>query len=141
MMNLIFSEEEWLLAEMQDEWNRIPDAFYKTHYELAQLAPKYDALSWKKFLTHPQVVDFLNSEMVLIQQAKFRSLLKDLDSNSRSTGLPQLLNSLAGQLEKKNNADEGPIFIYMHVPLNNQEEHAPNANTANSDAIKDLLKT
>jgi hypothetical protein len=139
MMNLNFDEKDWLLAEMQEEWNKVEDAFYKTHYDLAR-ETKYDSQSWKKFLTHPMVADFIQSEMILIQQAKYRGLLKDLDSNARSTGLPQLLNALAGQVEKTNKSDEGPIFIYMHVPLNEQEEHAPNAFTADSDAIKDLSK-
>jgi hypothetical protein len=140
MMNIAFNEDEDLLTAMQEEFNTIPDAFFKTHYELSS-ASHFDALSWKKFLTHPAVVDWLTSEMRLIQQATLRGLMKDLNSssNAKSTGIPQLINALSSQVEKTTRDDGGPIFVYAYIPLNDQEEHATNVIRADRNAIKDIV--
>lgn len=137
MMNIIFGDDEQLFQKMQDEWNTTADAFFKTHFELAALT-SFDALSWRKFLTHPAVTDWLNAEMRLIQQAKLRSLMKDLDSNTKSTGLPQLMNSLYGQVDKMEKKNDGPIFVYTYIPLNSQEVNANNVQIADNNAIKDI---
>ncbi len=136
-MNIEFNDTEFLFIQMQDAWNTIDDAFYKTHYELSELTA-FDALSWRKFLTHPKVTDWLNQEMALVQQAKLRSLMKDLDNNSKSTGLPQLINALSNQVDKKTKNADGPIFIYTYVPLNKQEINAPNVQLAETDILADI---
>lgn len=138
MMNITFKEDEFLFSEMQDIWNQIPDAFFKTHYELSALST-FDALSWRKFLGHPAVVDWLNEEMSLVRQAKLRSLLKDLSGDTKSTGLPQLINALAAQEDKVTKNSEGPVFVYMMTPLNDQEENAPNVRHADNHALEDIL--
>jgi hypothetical protein len=138
MMNIAFKEDEFLLQEMQDAWNQMPDAFYKTHFELSA-ETRFDALSWRKFLTHPAVVDWLNQEMSIVRQAKLRNLLKDLSSDTKSTGLPQLINALASQEDKVTKNTEGPVFVYMLTPLNDQEEHAPNVQHADHNALEDIL--
>lgn len=136
-MNIEFDETEKLFKEMQDAWNTIEDAFFKTHYELSE-ETTYDALSWRSFLTHPKVTDWLNQEMSVVQQAKLRALMKDLDGNSKSTGLPQLINALSNQVDKTAKSMDGPIFIYTYVPLNEQEKHAENVRFAEADIIKDI---
>ena len=138
MMNLLFTDDEVLFQEMQVKWNEIPDAIYKDHYSLEKLST-YNAGSWRQFMAHPAVQDWINQETVALQQAKYRSLLKDLDGNSRSTGLPQLMNTLQNALGSKVE-DTGPIFIYTYVPLTEEEKHAPNVRIAKHNIIEDLLE-
>lgn len=138
MMDIQFNRDEILLQQMQDSFNKIDGAIYLDHYELSKMT-EFSALSWKEFLTHPAVADWMAQEMRLLQQSKLRLLIRDIDSNTKSTGLPQLINVLSGQLENVKKKDDGPIFIYTYVPLNNQEKHAPNVRTAEDDiSLEDI---
>lgn len=140
MMDISFLDEELLFKQMQKAFNDIPEAIYKDHYELSRLTD-FSAHSWKEFFTHPKVADWMNNEMILISQQKLRLLIKDIDSNTKSTGLPQLINTLSNQLENKGKNKDGPVFIYAYIPLNEQEKHAPNAKTVNKDyTIKDFTE-
>lgn len=137
MMQIEFRDDELLFKSMQDAWNSIDGAFFLTHYDLAELT-EFDAMDWRKFLMHPEVATWMESELGLLRESKLRALLKDVDSNSRSTGLPQLINALTSGKEKQGKDDSGPVFIYMYVPLNSQEKHAPNVKTASSDTAENL---
>lgn len=140
MMDILFEENEILLQQMQETFNKIEDAIYKDHYELSRMTD-FSALSWKMFFTHPKIADWVTSEMTLIQQSKLRLLIKDIDANTKSTGLPQLINVLSGQLEDKDKKKDGPIFIYTYVPLNEQESEAPNVQTASKNlTITDITE-
>lgn len=140
MMDIEFEKNEQIFAEMQAAWNSVKDAFFKDHYELSQLTP-FGVLDWRKFYSHPKVVDWMAQELMMLQNAKLRTLMRDLDANSRSTGLPQLINTLASQAEKatKKNTD-GPIFIYTYIPLNEQEKHSPNVQNNASDTPEDIFR-
>lgn len=126
-MKLIFNDLK--MDSMVDEWNKLTEAgkepFYLDHYELSELT-SFDANDWKNFLRHPDVAQWLNEELEVLQQAKLRLLTKDLDSNSRSTGLPQLMNTLYNRIDQQKNTKSGPAFIYCFVPLNAHEEGAEN---------------
>lgn len=137
MMQIDFKNDEFLLKKLQDVWNQIDDAFFLTHYELAEQTG-YDATDWRKFLMHPEVAAWMESELGLMREAKLRLLLKDVSSNSKSTGLPQLINTLSAQKDKQGKDDNGPVFIYMYVPLNSQEINAPNVQIAETDAIENI---
>ena len=139
MMNVEFDEHEVIMQKMQEEWNNRPDAFYLDHYKLAEKS-NFSALKWREFLCHPKVVDWLNQEMTLVQQSKLRLLIRDLDEDSRSVGLSQLINTLSSRLDKKEKVDTGPIFIYTMVPLNEQEEHAPNVAIAEDYSSSDITE-
>lgn len=140
MMDILFNDDELLLQQMQETFNKVEGAIYKNHYELSN-ETEFSALSWKKFFTHPEVNDWITQEMILVQQSKLRLLLRDIDGNTKSTGLPQLINTLTSQLQDKNKRDEGPVFVYTYVPLNQEEKHAPNVQMANEDfTVKDITK-
>ncbi len=140
MMDILFKDEENLFKQMQEAFNSIPDAIYKNHYELSKLTD-FSSLSWKEFFTHPKVVDWMNQEMILIQQSKLRLLIRDIDGNTKSTGLPQLINTLSTQLDNKDKMKDGPIFVYTYIPPNDDEMNAPNVHTADKDyTIKDLTE-
>lgn len=138
MMDIEFREGEELYAEMMQAFNTIPDAIYLDHYKLAEMT-RHNALEWKKFLTHPAVADWFQSEMQLLAQSKLRLLIKDIDSNTKSTGLPQLINTLGNRIEEGTKKGDGPIFIVLHTPLNEDEKHAPNVKRLTPDLqLKDL---
>lgn len=140
MMDIPFREDEQKLKEMMVQFNNIPDAIYLDHYQLSSITT-FSSLEWKNFITHPLVADWLQSEMVLLAQAKYRLLIKDIDSNSRSTGLPQLINALGNQIDGQSKKSEGPIFIVLHTPLNDEEKHAPNVKRLTPDLqLKDLTE-
>lgn len=111
------------------------DAITWNHYELAQKTAQTDPEVWKAFLTNQDVANWLDSELGIIQDSELKKMVKGA-AGSRSVGQAQLM----GALQKMNvdaNKKEGPTFIYMHVPLNDQQQHADNASTlANNPFIK-----
>jgi len=139
-MDILFDDEELLMRQMQDAFNEIPDALYKDHYELAKVTT-FSATSWKNFLTHPKVADWLTEEMKLVAQTKLRLLLKDIDSDTKSTGLAQLINTIGNHVDgTEDKKDTGPVFVYAFIPLNPQEEHAPNVRISENIKLEDIIK-
>ena len=131
MMDIKFKADEEMFIELQDLMNGIgQNALYMSHYELAEQTGM-SPISWKKFLLDPRVAAFINEEMDLLKRAKVSTMLSTVDTN-KNTGQAQLLNTLLNQT-KNTDRKEGPVFIYTHIPLNNQEEHAPNVATNITD--------
>ena len=131
MMDIKFRADEEMFTELQDLMNGIgQNALYMSHYELAEQTGM-SPISWKKFLLDPRVAAFISEEMDLLKRAKVSTMLSTVDTN-KNTGQAQLLNTLLNQT-KNTNRKEGPVFIYTHIPLNNQEEHAPNVATNITD--------
>lgn len=127
MMDIKFRSDEEMFTELQDLMNGIgQNALYMSHYELAEQTGM-SPISWKKFLLDPRVAAFISEEMDLLKRAKVSTMLSTVDTN-KNTGQAQLLNTLLNQT-KNTNRKEGPVFIYTHIPLNSQEEHAPNVAT------------
>lgn len=131
MMDIKFRTDEEMFTELQDLMNGIgQNALYMSHYELAEQTGM-SPISWKKFLLDPRVAAFISEEMDLLKRAKVSTMLSTVDTN-KNTGQAQLLNTLLNQT-KNTNRKEGPVFIYTHIPLNSQEEHAPNVATNITD--------
>jgi hypothetical protein len=118
---------EWndpIMAELQSYFNaNEPDVFYKTHYDLAKSSGR-DANAWKKFLTEPQVSDYITQEVRILQQNVMRTLIRDLNTNARSPGAGQALAALTKTLEASA-PKEGPTFVVMYVPLTENEQRSP----------------
>ena len=130
-MDIKFRADEEMFTELQDLMNGIgQNALYMSHYELAEQTGM-SPISWKKFLLDPRVAAFISEEMDLLKRAKVSTMLSTVDTN-KNTGQAQLLNTLLNQT-KNTNRKEGPVFIYTHIPLNSQEEHAPNVATNITD--------
>ena len=110
------------------------EGLYMNHYQLAQATPIEDAIQWKLFLTDPQVVDYISTEMNIIRSAAINDMVhKAPDSNS--VGQSQLINAL-GKLDEKATKKEGPVFIYSYVPLNDEQKYAPNVRTVNAEGVE-----
>ena len=111
------------------------EGLYMNHYQLAQATEIEDAIQWKMFLTDPQVVDYISTEMNIIRTAAINDMVhKAPDSNS--VGQSQLINAL-GKLDEKATKKEGPVFIYSYVPLNKEQKYAPNIRTVNAEGVEE----
>lgn len=135
MLNVEWTSEQALFAEMQDTFNSLePDSFYMSHYELERKT-EYTAADWKTFLTIPAVADYVTQELRMLQQTEMRKLLKDISSNSRSVGTAQMLTALNKMLETTN-TKEGPVFIYTYVPPNIKESNSGNVRILKKDPFR-----
>lgn len=99
-------------------------ALYLNHYQLAVETHIKDAIIWKIFLTDPRIADYISSEMSLIRNASINEIIHKAP-NSKSVGQAQLINALVKIDESAANKN-GPVFIYSYVPLNSEQEYAPN---------------
>lgn len=115
-------------TDMQELFNDIiPDSLYMTHYELNKAFPKFTTQDWKEFLIEPRISDYISSELRLLQAAEMKKLMRDISKTDRakSPGTAQILTTLSKNLETAK-VKEGPVFIYMSVPLTEEEKRAPN---------------
>lgn len=110
-------------------------ALGKNHYELAAISQSCtDPKVWKEFLLLPEVQDWMQSEMAVIQNAELQNMAKNA-SESRSTGQAQLMSALQ-KLNEKTATKEGPAFIYCYVPVNSEQEQADNVVMLDKDPFK-----
>ena len=100
------------------------NALYLNHYQLAAETHIKDPILWKMFLTDPRIADYISSEMNLIRTASINEIIHKAP-NSKSVGQAQLINALTKIDEMASNKN-GPVFIYTYVPLNAEQEFAPN---------------
>lgn len=110
------------------------DGLYMNHYQLAQETPISDVLKWKAFLMDPRTVDYCSTEMNVIRTATINYMVSKA-GDSNSVGQSQLINALQ-KLDEKATHKEGPAFIYMYVPLNNEQKQAPNIRKVNEAGIE-----
>lgn len=100
-------------------------ALFSTHYELAELTHVQTPEVWKKFLTSPQVSEWIAEEIETLRKVQMRKVIRNASDNERSVGAAQMMNALA-KVSETTQAKEGNIFIYTFVPLNDREQEAPN---------------
>lgn len=136
LLKIEFHTDETDLEELQAFYNRIgQDALFMNHYELSERT-EHSPILWKKFLMDPRVSAFVAEELDLLKKSKVAIMLRSVDTN-KNTGQAQLLNTLLNQT-KAENRREGPVFIYTHIPLNENEIHAGNVVIQNeTNSIKD----
>lgn len=99
-------------------------ALSMNHYELNAAEPTFSVEDWKDFLQEREVQEFIKAEMDIIREKEVNRLVAT-SGNSRSVGQAQMISALTKLEEDKPDAT-GPIFIFCHVPLNEQQEKAPN---------------
>lgn len=99
-------------------------ALSMNHYELNAVVPQFSAEEWKQFLSEPEIIDYIKKEMNIIRTSQMNKIVQE-SSSSRSVGQAQLLSTLQ-KLDEDAGTAEGPIFVYCHVPLNDEQKFAPN---------------
>lgn len=100
-------------------------ALTMNHYELAIVTDDlYTPDEWREFLQSAEIQEFIEQEMKIIRDSEMNKMIQDI-GHTRSVGQAQALSALT---KINDNAPEatGPIFIYCHVPLNEEQEHASN---------------
>ena len=122
-MNFTWSRPD--LAGCQDEFMKLPaeERIFMSHYELAETTRYGTAQLWKEFLMDKRVADWMQSETQLFKEAQMRKLIKNVTNNDKSVGAAQMLNAIGKTLEEEK--QEQNFFVYSHVPLTENEKHAP----------------
>lgn len=116
--------KEQILEKCWPIYKKLGDgAFAMNHYDLAKITDIHDSEMWKVFLMDPKVSDWIQEELALVQASELNKLLSNI-SKSNSVGRAQLINALT-KLKDGVSQKDGPTFIYMYVPLDEQQEHAP----------------
>lgn len=139
-MNINWTDEEReLFTQMEELFLALgKQAISMNHYDFANASrnTSLTAEDWKNFLSDNRVKAYIDSEFLAIRDAEFRKIISNINS-SKSVGQAQIINSLAKMQDM--NADDGksgPAFIYMYVPLTDQEKHADNVEVLDRDIFR-----
>lgn len=121
-----------LFKELLKEFkNKGEIALTMSHYDLAKATTVKDPHIWKLFLIEPEISDWINEEIALLEDIELKKLIHGI-AQSNSVGKAQLINALSRRGEGQT-FKEGPIFIYTYIPLNTDQEQAPNVVKLNFD--------
>ena len=91
------------------------EAIFMSHYQLAEKTGKPASL-WKQFLLEPSVATWIAQEISLFKEFQLKQMIRNATDNDKSVGAAQMINSLTKTLQE-NTQKTGPIIIYTHVPL------------------------
>ena len=121
--------------ELQAYYNaHLPEVLTRNHYELAT-ASGFPANEWKYFLMEPHVADFMRTEQSLINQIEMNKLTNNISSTGKSVGIAQNITALA-KISGETRIKDGPVFVYMYVPLTEREQTAENIVILEKDPFK-----
>lgn len=124
------------------ECGEYPRLLQYTHYQLAQKSNLPDTRLWKRFLLHPKIKEWYQSERQINLNAKIQQLM-DEAGYSKSTAQAQTLNTLLAQQKLlEDNAQNKTIIVYNFIPLTEEEKGNPNINVLHTipEGIKNAIK-
>ena len=102
-----------------------PESFKMHHYDLAETTNVHDPVLWKEFLMEPDIQQWKQEELEVINGAELQKLLTGINE-SNSVGKAQIINALQKVLDNKREEKKGPAFVYCYIPLSEQQEKAEN---------------
>jgi hypothetical protein len=131
-MNIQWSNKKY--KEMEEAFLELgKQALTMNHYDLADCTKFDNPQDWKDFLQNEYVSKYINDEFTAIQDSELRKLIMNI-SDSSSVGKAQIINSLQKVLnEHAGDKKSGPAFVYMYVPLTEEEQHADNVEVLDHD--------
>lgn len=131
-MGIDWSDNKY--AEMEKAFLSLgKQALTMNHYDLAEVTDFENPQDWKEFLQNEYVSKYINDEFTAIQDSELRKLIMNI-SDSSSVGKAQIINSLQKVLnEHAGDKKSGPAFVYMYVPLTEEEQHADNVEVLDHD--------
>lgn len=131
-MNIDWSNNKY--KKMEEEFLALgKQALTMNHYDLADVTNFDNPQDWKEFLQNEYVAKYINDEFTAIQDSELRKLIMNI-SDSSSVGKAQIINSLQKVLnEHAGDKKSGPAFVYMYVPLTEEEQHADNVEVLDHD--------
>lgn len=120
------------MQKLQDYFDELGESgLYLSYYQLAEMSG-FPVDEWRTFLTHPKVNDWMTQEITLLRQTELRKLLQNVNEASKSPGTAALLKTLS-DANAKDVRKDGPVFVYMYVPLNDNEKNAQNIHSTGED--------
>jgi hypothetical protein len=131
-MNIEWSDKR--MKQMEEAFLDLgKEALTMNHYDLADCTEFENPQEWKEFLQNEYVSKYINDEFTAIQDSELRKLIMNI-SDSSSVGKAQIINSLQKVLnEHAGDKKSGPAFVYMYVPLTEEEKHADNVEVLDHD--------
>lgn len=131
-MNLDLQDPD--LLELQELFNSLDteEAIFMNHYQLATITGRPADL-WKRFLTNPAVVTWMSQELQLFKEYQLKQMIKNATDNDKSVGAAQMINSLTKSLTE-DTVKTGPIIIYTHVPLTEEQREGTTVETIELDS-------
>lgn len=131
-MNIQWSNNKY--KKMEEEFLALgKQALTMNHYDLADVTNFDNPQDWKEFLQNEYVSKYINDEFTAIQDSELRKLIMNI-SDSSSVGKAQIINSLQKVLnEHAGDKKSGPAFVYMYVPLTEEEQQADNVEVLDHD--------
>lgn len=124
--DIMYQEMEEILEEM---YEKNPMILASDHYELWISSKRmFSPEDWKQFRMDIRVDAWYDLEMKLaIKSSAWKTLQRISKEGNKSTADVQALNQLLSQIDKnKDDIIGNKIFVYNFVPLNVNEEQAPN---------------
>lgn len=132
ILEVAFKPEERLMLGIQAEFNLLandsyPDILEWSHYELwKKSGKKFNPQDWKAFRLDERVDTWYTQELLLVAKNRALKLLRNAGDN-KSVGEAQALAQAMNYINRyETKASQQTKIIYMMVPLNEQEVHAPN---------------
>lgn len=148
-LNIKFTEKDELeLNEAVKAFNTMcecgeyPKLLRYTHYELAQYSELPDPRIWKRFLLHPKIKEWYQSERQINLNSKIQQLM-DEAGTSKSTAAAQTLNTLLQQQKLMEESSQNKtIIVYNFIPLTDEEKGNPNINVLQTipEGIKSAIR-
>ena len=131
-MNIQWGNKRY--KEMEEAFLELgKQALTMNHYDLADCTKFDNPQDWKDFLQNEYVSKYINDEFTAIQDSELRKLIMNISDYS-SVGKAQIINSLQKVLnEHAGDKKSGPAFVYMYVPLTEEEQHADNVEVLDHD--------
>ena len=121
-----------ILNELLKKFNEIgEDAFYKTHYMLAA-ETEFNANLWREFLMDPEVAEYIDSELNIVQGVELRAILRSVSTKKGGVATAQLITALS-KLDANAQKKSGDTFIYCYTPVNSKEAQAANVKIMDED--------
>jgi hypothetical protein len=115
----------------------VQTALFMNHYELAEhgmsRAEELNTAHWKTFLMDQQVAEYMDEELRLYNQAQLKKMIRQSTTNDRSVGTAQMIGALQKTLGIGPEAVDGVRYIYSYVPLNHEEQQAPDVRAESND--------
>lgn len=132
MIDIKFSKQNEHLKEMLPDFIKLVQRLYPkmlefNHYEMwKNTNQSFSPEDWKKFRLSESVNNWYEQELSIQVDSKIFKLIQTIGDDN-STAKAQMLNNVLAYASKdKKTAKEPTIFVFNFIPLNYQEELAPN---------------
>lgn len=126
-LEIVFTEpDEQPLNKCVEEFDKLCETQYPkvleyNHYTLSQRTGVNSPNMWKRFLLHPKVKEWFNSEKAILLNTEIQRLMSQA-GDSHSTASVQALNALIAQQKiLEDQQEQKTIIVYNFIPITDEE--------------------